>query len=165
MPGGRRQPGGSAASASSPSPDCRSANGDRHERPTPSSACTRSSSAGSRRRPCCPRPRRRPCCSGRCWHPARSRCARSTAGRPWPSPPRRSRLTSPPDPTTLPAPETTLSQFQPHPRRHLILKESGVGIPNLLVVLFSPQPVILLSGAPPTPDVLGDRLGSVITGQ
>src|SRR3954452_6191421 len=107
------------ASASSPSLDCRSANGDRHERPTPSSACTRSSSAGSRRRPCCHRPRRRPCCSGRCWHPARSRCARSTAGRPWPSPPRRSRLTSPPDPTTLPAPETTLSQFQPHPRRHL----------------------------------------------
>src|SRR3954452_23005025 len=106
------------ASASSPSLDCRSANGDRHERPTPSSACTRSSSAGSRRRPCCHRPRRRPCCSGRCWHPARSRCARATAGRPWPSPPRRSRLTSPPDPTTLPAPETTLSQFQPHPRRH-----------------------------------------------
>jgi hypothetical protein len=47
----------------------------------------------------------------------------------------------------------------------VILKESGVGIPNLLVVLFSPQPVILLSGAPPTADVSGDRLGSVITGQ
>jgi hypothetical protein len=47
----------------------------------------------------------------------------------------------------------------------VILKESGVGIPNLLVVLFSPQPVILLSGAPPTADVSDDRLGSVITGQ
>jgi len=47
----------------------------------------------------------------------------------------------------------------------VILKESGVGIPDLLVVLFSPQPVILLSGAPPTADVSGDRLGSVITGR
>lgn len=47
----------------------------------------------------------------------------------------------------------------------VILKESGVGIPNLLVVLFSPQPIILLSGAPPNPNVSGDRLGSVITGQ
>jgi hypothetical protein len=47
----------------------------------------------------------------------------------------------------------------------VILKESGVGIPNLLVVLFSPQPVILLRDAPPTADVSGDRLGSVITGQ
>ena len=40
-------------------------------------------------------------------------------GRASPSRPQRSRLTSPPDPTTLPALEITLSQFPPHPRRHL----------------------------------------------
>jgi Dehydratase family len=39
-------------------------------------------------------------------------------GRASPSRPQRSRLTSPPDPTTLPALEITLSQFPPHPRRH-----------------------------------------------
>ena len=49
--------------------------------PTPSSGCTRSSSAGSRPRPCCRRPRPPPCCSGRCSPPARSPCARSTDGR------------------------------------------------------------------------------------
>ena len=54
----------------------------RHGPPTPSSGCTRSSDDASRPKPCCPRPRPRPCCSGRCWPPARSSCARSTAGRP-----------------------------------------------------------------------------------
>jgi transposase-like protein len=39
------------------------------------------SSDGSRRRPCCRRQTPRPCCSGRCSPPARSACARSTAGR------------------------------------------------------------------------------------
>ena len=51
----------------------------------PSSGCMRSSSGGSRRKRCCRRPRPRRCCSGRCWRPGRSRCARSTDGRPWPS--------------------------------------------------------------------------------
>ena len=55
-------------------------------------------------------------------------------------------------------PALALSPAQNTVAGRVILKESGVGIPNLLVVLFSPQPVILLSGAPPTPDVSGDRL-------
>src|SRR5215831_11822682 len=62
-------------------------------------------------------------------------------------------------------PALALSPAQNTVAGRVILKESGVGIPNLLVVLFSPQPVILLSGAPPTANVSGDRLGSVITGQ
>jgi hypothetical protein len=61
-----------------------------------------------------------------------------------------------------PAPPPTLQNTV---AGRVILKESGVGIPNLLVVLFSPPGIILFSGAPPTADVSGDRLGSVITGQ
>ena len=38
----------------------------------------RSSSAGSRLRPCCPAPKPPPCCSGRCSPQGRSPCARST---------------------------------------------------------------------------------------
>lgn len=57
------------------------ANGSRRGPPTPSSGGTRSSSGVSGRRPCCPRPRPRRCCSRRCSPPARSRCARSMAGR------------------------------------------------------------------------------------
>ena len=41
----------------------------------------RSSSEGSRRRPCCHRPTPPQCCSGRCSLPGRSTCARSMAGR------------------------------------------------------------------------------------
>jgi mutator family transposase len=43
--------------------------------------CTRSSSGGSKPRPCCHRQIPRQCCSGRCSHRARSICARSMAGR------------------------------------------------------------------------------------
>ena len=57
--------------------------GDPRGRPTPSSGYTRSSSAGSRRRPCCHRPRPPPCCSGPCWRRGRSRCERLMDGRPW----------------------------------------------------------------------------------
>ena len=63
--------------------------------------------------------------------------------------------------TPAPAPALELSQNAITGR--IILKESGIGIPNLLVVVFSPPPVILLEGTP-SPDVSGDRLGSVITG-
>src|SRR5687768_2068082 len=99
----------------------------------PLSACTRSSSVGSRHRPCYPPPRPQPCCSGRCSPQARSPCARSMDGRASPSRPQRSRLTSPPDRTTLPALEITLSQFPPHPRRHPSSNaKNGLGKPRML---------------------------------
>jgi transposase-like protein len=69
------------AIACSPSSGCPQANGDPCGPQTRSSGCTRSSNAGSRPRPYCHRLRPRPCCSGLCWLPARSPCARSTAGR------------------------------------------------------------------------------------
>src|SRR6266511_1174303 len=65
--------------------------------PTPSRDCTKNSSDGSRRRPCCPRPIPLPCCSGRCSPQDRSTCARSTVGKPSPQSPSLSQLTSPPD--------------------------------------------------------------------
>ena len=85
------------ATSCSPSRASRKANGNRSEPRTRSNACTRSSSGGSRRKPCCPAPKPPPCCSGRCWPQARSPCARSTAGKASPrSHPIRS-LTSPHD--------------------------------------------------------------------
>ena len=73
------------------------ANGSRSEPRTRSSACMRSSSAGSRPRPSCPAPTPPPCCSGRCSPPARLSCERSMDGRASPrSRPIRS-LTSPHD--------------------------------------------------------------------
>src|SRR5215470_15517962 len=91
-PAWRRQ-----AIACSPSLACRRANGKVPEPPTPSSACTRSSSDASRPRPCCLRRKPPPCSFGHCWHPAKSPCARSTAGRHWPSPLPINRLILPPD--------------------------------------------------------------------
>src|SRR6516164_618539 len=84
--------------ASSPSRACRRASGEAQELRTRSSVCTKSSSGGLRRRPCCRRPIRRQCCSGRCSPLVKSTCARLTVGRP--SPPHNkaiNRLTSPPD--------------------------------------------------------------------
>jgi hypothetical protein len=49
----------------------------------------------------------------------------------------------------------------------VVLKESGVGVPNLLVVLYSTAPpVVSAMGASPIAAVavVGDRLGSVLTG-
>ena len=57
-----------------------------------------------RPRPGCPAPRPCRCCSGRCWPPARSGCARSTAGRPRLSPSSRCRLTPPPETPNLHSP-------------------------------------------------------------
>ena len=71
--------------ASSLSPRCRRANGRAHEPPMPSNACTKSSNAASKPRPCCHPPTRQPCCSGRCWHRDRSSCAKSMAGKPLPT--------------------------------------------------------------------------------
>src|SRR4051794_10130859 len=84
-------------SACSPSCATRPSSGARCGRRTPSSACTRSSSGASRRSASCPAPRPPRCCSGHCSRPARSPCARSTAGRASPRP--RASLTSPPDRT------------------------------------------------------------------
>ena len=94
------------------------ANGDRPGPRMPSSACTRSSSAGSRPRPCCRRPRPPPCCSGRCSHPGRSPCAKSTAGRASASRLPQCRLISSPDASILTEPETPPQQFPHHPRHH-----------------------------------------------
>ena len=61
------------------------------------------------------------CCSGRYWPPARSPYAKLTAGRPWlRSPPRPSRLTSPPN-RSQPhhAGDHPLRPFPHNPRRHL----------------------------------------------
>jgi Protein of unknown function (DUF5131) len=77
-----------------PSRACRQANGRVHAPPTRSSGCTRNSSEGSRRKPCCHPQTRRPCCSGLCWLPGKSPCARSTAGTPFPQSLSISRLTS-----------------------------------------------------------------------
>jgi hypothetical protein len=55
---------------------------------------------GTRPRRCCPRPRPQPCCSGRCSPLVRSRCAKSTDGRPPPTSSLTSRLTSLPDPVS-----------------------------------------------------------------
>src|SRR5262249_57428737 len=86
------------ATTSSLSRACRRASGEAQEQRTRSSVCTKSSSGGLRRRPCCRRPIRRQCCSGRCSPLVKSTCARLTGGRP--SPPHNkaiNRLTSPPD--------------------------------------------------------------------
>jgi hypothetical protein len=66
-----------------------------------SSDCTRSSSGGSRPRPCCRRPTPPRCCSGHCSPLARSTCARSMAGRRSPQSSSISQLTSPPE--TIPS--------------------------------------------------------------
>src|SRR5205823_12500091 len=65
--------------------------------PMPLSDCTRSSSEGSRPRPCCHRPIPPPCCSGHCSLPDRSTCARSMAGKRSPPSQAISQLTSPHD--------------------------------------------------------------------
>src|SRR6266487_1247516 len=88
------------ATASSPSRACRQASGEAREQRTRSNVCTKSSSGGSRRRPCCHRPIRRRCCSGRCSRPVRSIYARWMVDRPSPQNPLINRLTSPPDSLT-----------------------------------------------------------------
>jgi transposase-like protein len=85
------------ASGCSPSPASIRRNGSRPGQPTPSSASTRNSADASRPRPCRLAPRPCPCCSGPCSPPGKSACARSTAGRPSPSPSSPSPLTKPPD--------------------------------------------------------------------
>src|SRR6266567_3257331 len=82
---------------SSPSRVCRQVSGAACAPPMPLSDCTRSSSEGSRPRPCCHRPIPPPCCSGHYSLPDRSACARSMAGKRSPPSQSISQLTSPRD--------------------------------------------------------------------
>ena len=70
------------ATSSLPSRACPRANGNQPKRPTPLSVSTRSSSAGSKHRPCCRVPKQCRCSSGRSSLPAKSRCAKSMDGKP-----------------------------------------------------------------------------------
>src|SRR6266542_1639632 len=65
---------------SSPSRVCRQVSGAACAPPMPLSDCTRSSSEGSRPRPCCHRPIPPPCCSGHYSLPDRSACALALVG-------------------------------------------------------------------------------------
>ena len=86
--------------------------------PTLSNVYTKSSSGGSKRRPCCHRRIPLPCCSGRCSPPARSTCARSMAGRRSPQSPLISRLTSQPETIPSCCRRSRHAKFQPHRGRH-----------------------------------------------
>ena len=88
-------------------------NGARSGPQMPSSACTRSSNAGSRPNACCPVPRPPPCCSGRSSPRVRSPCDGSMAGPPSSAHP--PILTSPPDPPHH-APRDPRRQFPPTSR-------------------------------------------------
>src|SRR5208282_378992 len=105
--------------ASSPSLVCRRASGEAREQRTLSNVYTKSSSGGSKRRPCCHRRIPLPCCSGRCSPPARSTCARSMAGRRSPQSPLISRLTSQPETISSCCRRSRHAKFQPHRGRHL----------------------------------------------
>src|SRR5450756_494949 len=106
------------ATGSSPSPVYRRASGVAPAPRMQSNDCTRSSSEGSRRRPCC-RPRTPlPCCSGHCSPLARSTCARSMAGRRSPQSSSISQLTSQPETISSCYRRSRHTEFQPHSGRH-----------------------------------------------
>src|SRR5258708_11428919 len=113
-----RTAGGKPAMPFSPPPACRRANGAAYAPPMRSSDCTKSSSDGSRPKPFCHPPTPPRCCSGRCLHPGRSTCARSTVGRRSPQNPSISQLTLPPE--TIPSCDRRMrhSKFQPLSGRH-----------------------------------------------
>src|SRR5665647_1158337 len=91
-----------------------------------SSDCTRSSSEGSRRRPCCRLQTPLPCCSGRCLPLVRSTCARSMVGRRSPQSPLISPLTLQPE--TIPSCywRSRHTEFQPHSGRHPGERKNGL---------------------------------------
>src|SRR4029434_3940011 len=86
---------------------------------TPSSVYTRSSSDGSKRRPCCRQPIPLRCCSGRCSPQDRSTCAKLTVGRRLPQTPSINRLTSLPDSVLSKRRRSRHAEFQHIQRRHL----------------------------------------------
>src|SRR5258705_12932642 len=104
--------------ACSPLRVCRRANGAACAPPMQSSGCTKSSSEGSKRKPCCRQQTPQPCCSGRCSPLDRSTCARSMDGRHSSQNLAISRLTSQPE--TIPSCSRRMrhAQFQPLPGRH-----------------------------------------------
>src|SRR5262245_29016563 len=97
---------------------CHRASGRARAPPTRSNDYTRSSSAGSKRRPCSPQQRLPPCCSGRCSPPVKSTCARSMAGRRSPQRPSIRQLTSPPETISSCRWRLRHIEFQHKARRH-----------------------------------------------
>ena len=110
---------GKPATGCSPSHDCRQANGGARGPPMRSNDCTRSSSGGSKPRPCCHRQIPRRCCSGRCSHRARSICARSMVGRRSQQNSSISQLTSLPEAIPSCYRRSRHAEFQPLPGRQL----------------------------------------------
>src|SRR5260370_40482155 len=83
-----------------------------------SNVCTRSSSDGSKRRPCCRRLTLRQCCSGRCSPLDRSTCGKLTVGRRLQQSPSISQLTSLPDQVVSKCRRSRHTKFQHKSRRH-----------------------------------------------
>src|SRR5271166_4478621 len=84
-----------------------------------SNVCTKSSSDGSKRRPCCRRLTLRQCCSGRCSPLDRSTCGKLTVGRRLQQSPSISQLTSLPDQVLSKCRRSRHPKFQHKSRRHL----------------------------------------------
>jgi hypothetical protein len=89
---------------------------------TRSSVYTRSSSDGSKPRPCCRRPIRLRCYSGRSSPQDRSTCAKLTVGRRLPQTPSTNRLTSLPDSVLSKCRRSRHAEFQHIKRRHPALR-------------------------------------------
>src|SRR5271157_5431208 len=89
----------------------------------PLSGCTRSSSGGSRHRPCCLLPKPPPCCSGHCSPPARLTCVRLMAGRRSPKHPAIRRLTWLLEEITSSDRRSRHTESQHNARRHLLLDD------------------------------------------
>src|SRR5262249_30339306 len=89
------------------------------EQRTRSSVCMRSSSGGSKPRPCCRRPILLRCCSGRCSPRGRSTCGKSMVGRRSPQTPSINRLTSLPDSVLSKRRRSRHAKFQHIRRRRL----------------------------------------------
>ena len=100
-----------AGQGSSPSCASRPSSGSRSEPQTPSNACRRSSSGGSRRSACSPAPRPLACRSGRCWPADRSSCPRSMAGTPSTSPSPTNSWIRPPDQINMTTGDAAASIF------------------------------------------------------
>src|SRR5580704_10134830 len=106
--------------------------------------CTKSSSGGSRPRPCCPQRKLPPCCSGLCWPLVRSRCAKWTAGEASTIRHPIRRLISPHNQVTSSCWRSHQNQFQHKLRRHPTV---GSPIGHRGQKLYKPQdggPLIVL---------------------
>ena len=108
------------ATASSLSLACHRPNGAAQGPRTRSSVCTRSSSDGSKPKPCYRRPILLRCCSGRCSPQGRSTCGKSTVGRRSPQTPSIDRLTSLPDSVLSKCRRSRRAEFQHIKRRHRV---------------------------------------------